>query len=74
MRKETGCITLASETTLAGVLPEAWDYQLGGRSALEWVLDQYKEKKPKAPTIRARFDTYRFADDKEKVIGGSLRA
>ncbi len=38
------------------------------RSALEWVLDQYKEKKPKDPTIVAKFNTYRFADYKEKVI------
>ena len=35
---------------------------------LDWVLDQYKEKKPKDPTIREKFDTYRFADHKEKVI------
>lgn len=40
----------------------------GKRSALEWVLDQYKEKKPKDPTIREKFDSYRFADYKEKVI------
>ncbi len=66
--KAAGRITLDSETTLVGVPPEAWDYQLGNRSALEWVLDQYKEKKPKDPTIRAKFDTYRFADHKEKVI------
>jgi predicted helicase len=66
--KEAGRITLDSETTLDGIPPEAWDYQLGNRSALDWILDQYKEKKPKDPTIRARFDTYRFADYKEKVI------
>jgi predicted helicase len=48
--------------------PEAWDYRLGNRSALEWVLDQYNEKKPKDPTIREKFDTYRFAEHKEKVI------
>jgi len=66
--KDAGGITLDSETTLSGVPPEAWEYRLGNRSALEWVLDQYKEKKPKDPTIRAKFDTYRFADYKEKVI------
>jgi predicted helicase len=32
------------------------------------VLEQYKEKKPKDPTIREKFDTYRFAEHKEKVI------
>jgi predicted helicase len=47
---------------------EAWAYKLGNRSAIEWVLDQYKEKKPKDPTIREKFDTYRFADYKEHVI------
>jgi predicted helicase len=66
--KDAGVITLDSETTLAGVPPEAWRYQLGNRCAIDWVLDQYKEKKPKDPTIRAKFDTYRFADHKDKVI------
>ena len=66
--KETGSIAVDSETTLRGVPAEAWDYRLGNRSALEWILDQYKEKRPKDPTIREKFDTYRFADHKEKVI------
>ena len=47
---------------LSGIPAEAWRYRLGNRSALEWVLDQYKERTPKDPTIRAQFDTYRFAD------------
>ena len=32
------------------------------------MLDQYKEKKPSDPTIAEKFNTYRFADYKEKVI------
>ena len=64
-----GLIFIDSETMLAGIPPEAWDYKLGNRCALEWILDQYKERKPKDPTIRAKFDTYRFADYREKVIG-----
>lgn len=66
--KEAGIITLDSETSLAGIPAEAWDYKLGNRSALEWILDQYKEKTPKDPTIREKFNTYRFADYKDKVI------
>ena len=66
--KERGAIILDDKTTLMGVPPEAWDYLLGSRSALEWVLDQYKERKPKDPTIAEKFDTYRFADYKERVI------
>jgi len=46
----------------------AWEYKLGNRSALEWVLDQYKEKKPKDPTIAQKFNIYKFADYKEQVI------
>lgn len=66
--KDSGNIQLDSETQLTGVPPEAWTYKLGNRSALEWILDQYKEKTPKDPTIREKFNTYRFADHKEKVI------
>ncbi len=66
--KERGVITLDEQTTLTGVPADAWRYQLGSRSALEWVLDQYKERKPRDPTIRERFNTYRFADHKERVI------
>jgi predicted helicase len=66
--KAGGCIVLDSETTLSGIPPEAWDYRLGNRSALEWILDQYKESRPRDPTIREKFDTYRFADYKDKVI------
>ena len=71
--KDGGRIMIDSETTLTGIPTEAWDYRLGNRSALEWILDQYKEKKPKDPTIREKFNTYRFADYKEKVIDLLMR-
>ena len=67
--KERGEIHIDSETVLRGVPEFAWEYKLGNRTAIEWVLDQYKEKKPRDPTIRERFNTYRFADYKEDVIG-----
>jgi len=66
--KEHGSIELDDRTTLTGVPKEAWEYKLGNRSALEWVLEQYKEYKPSDPTIAEKFNTYRFADYKEKVI------
>jgi predicted helicase len=66
--KDAGKIRLDSETELTGVPPAAWTYKLGNRAALEWILDQYKEKRPKDPTIREKFNTYRFADHKEEVI------
>ena len=47
--KSRGTITLDERTTLSGVPEKAWAYRLGNRSALEWVLDQYKERKPPGP-------------------------
>ncbi len=66
--KTTGRIVLDDKTTLTGVPEEAWEYLLGSRSALEWVLDQYKEKKPRNSTVPKEFKTYSFADHKERVI------
>ena len=66
--KSRGTITLDERTALSGVPEKAWEYRLGSRSALEWVLDQYKERKPRDPTIREKFNTYRFSDHKERVI------
>ena len=63
-----GRIVTDSETTLAGIPRQAWAYKLGNRSALDWVLDQHKQRKPKDPTLREKFDTYRFADHKERVV------
>ena len=66
--KEAGKIQLDEITTLQGIPTSAWDYKLGNRSALEWILDQYKEKKPRDQTIAENFNTYRFADYKAQVI------
>ncbi len=66
--KDTGKIEIDATTTLRGIPPEAWDYKLGNRSALEWVLDQWKEHKISDPTVAEKFNTYRFADYKEPVI------
>ncbi len=74
--KERGIIVIDDRTTLHGVPEDAWRYTLGNRSAIEWVLDQYKEKKPRDPTIRAKFNNYRLADHKERLItllGGCAR-
>ncbi|MGB3508723.1 MAG: type ISP restriction/modification enzyme [Microcoleaceae cyanobacterium] len=61
-------ILIDTLTTLENIPKIAWEYRLGNRSALEWVLDQYKEKKPRDKTIAEKFNTYGFADYKETVI------
>ncbi len=37
------------------------------------MLDQWKEHKISDPTVATQFNTYRFADHKEKVIDLLLR-
>ena len=38
--------------TLVGIPPEAFDYRLGSRSAVEWIVDQYRVKVDKRSGIR----------------------
>ncbi len=65
--RATHSIYIDATLTLENVPDEAWQYVLGNRCAIEWVLDQYREKLPKDPTIRAIFHTYRLADYREEV-------
>lgn len=57
-----------SGTSLTDAPEAVWAYKLGNRTAIEWVLDQHKERKLKDPTIAALFNTYRFSDFKEQVV------
>jgi predicted helicase len=66
--KENGLITIDESTIISGIPKEAWNYKLGSRSAIEWVLDQYKEKKPSDKTIEEKFNSYKFSDYKTHVI------
>jgi len=66
--KINNTIEIDSHTQLTGVPALVWEYKLGNRSAVEWILDQYKEKKPHDATIAERFNTYKFEDYKEQVI------
>jgi predicted helicase len=66
--KNMGTIELDTMTTLAGVPDSAWQYKFGSRTALELVLEYYKERKKKDATIREKFNTYCFANHKEHAI------
>ena len=65
---EEGVIVIDADTRITDIPPEAWSYHLGSRSAIDWVLDQHKEKTPRDPTIAAKFNTFAFADYKEGMI------
>ncbi len=51
--------------TLAGIPPEALDYRLGNRSALEWVVDQYAVKTDKRSGI---VNDPNRADDPQYIV------
>ena len=51
--------------TLAGMPPAALDYRLGNRSALEWVIDQYRVTED--PRSGVRSDPNRD-DDPEAIV------
>ena len=51
--------------TLSGIPAEAYDYRLGNRSALEWVIDQYRVAKDDQGNIAS--DPNRL-DDEEYIV------
>src|SRR5947209_6685720 len=42
LTKDKSAIIYNDFLTLSGIPPEVFDYRLGNRSALEWVIDQYR--------------------------------
>ncbi len=42
--KDRTSIQINESLTLAGIPPEVFDYKLGSKSAIEWVIDQYQVK------------------------------
>jgi predicted helicase len=42
LNKDKTALTVNPSLTLAGIPPETFEYRLGNRSALEWVVDQYR--------------------------------
>ena len=67
-KREEGQIVVDEKTTLDGIPPDAWEYKLGVRSALEWVLSYHKEKRVTDPTVAAKFPPGPFSGRKEEVI------
>lgn len=66
--KMDGIIQIDENSEIHGIPKAAWDYKLGNRSAIEWVLDQFKEKKPNDLTILEKFNSYRFNNYRNSAI------
>lgn len=61
LSKDKRSVQISPSLTLAGVPPEAFDYRLGNRSALEWVIDQYQVKTDDRTGIKS--DPNRYGDE-----------
>ena len=51
LAKDKTSLKVNDSLTLAGIPPEVFDYRLGNRSALDWVIDQYRVKTDKRSGI-----------------------
>jgi predicted helicase len=65
--KINGEIILDSHTKIVNIPKTAWDYKLGNRSAVEWILEQHK---PAKNTEQAKhdFDNYNWGTLKPQII------
>ena len=65
LSKDKTQLKLNDSLTLGGIPPEVFDYRLGNRSALDWVIDQYRVKTDKRSGITS--DPNR-PDDPEYIV------
>jgi predicted helicase len=65
LTKDKVALSVNPSLTLAGIPPEAFEYRLGNRSALEWVIDQYRVTEDPRSGIRS--DPNRD-DDHEYIV------
>ncbi len=66
--KESNTIILDENTVIRKIPEKVFNYQFGSRSAIEWILDQYKEKEPSEQIIAEKFYKYKFSEHKQYVI------
>ena len=65
LSKDMTALRVNPSLTLAGIPAEVFQYRLGNRSALEWVIDQYQVSQDKRSGIRS--DPNR-PDDEEYMV------
>ncbi len=53
LSKDRKSLKVNDTLTLVGIPPEAFEYRLANRSALEWVIDQYQVTEDKHSGIRS---------------------
>lgn len=66
LNRDKTALQVNASLTLRGIPPEAFDYRLGSRSALEWVIDQYQVKTDARSGIVS--DPNRYSDDERYIV------
>jgi len=66
LNKEKTAIQVNDTLTLRGIPAEAFEYRLGNRSALEWVIDQYQVSTDKRSGIPSEPNGY--SDDEKYIV------
>jgi predicted helicase len=65
LSRDKTSLTYSQFLTLGGIPPETFEYRLGNRSALEWVIDQYQVSKDKRSGI---VNDSNRADDEQYIV------
>ncbi|WGK70343.1 N-6 DNA methylase [Candidatus Haliotispira prima] len=73
--RHSGEIKISNALSLVNVPPQAWQYTLGGRAAIDWVLEFYKESKNTYKdaalaelVATGKLDPYRLSDYEETLL------
>ncbi|MCU0498421.1 MAG: DNA helicase, partial [Anaerolineae bacterium] len=66
LSKDRDAIAVNKSLTLRGISAAAFDYRLGNRSALEWIIDQYQVKKDDRSGIVS--DPNQYSDDPQYIV------
>jgi predicted helicase len=67
LSKDKTSLTVNPSLRLAGIPPECFEYRLGNRSALDWVVDQYQVSEDSRGSTSSPSDPNR-ADDPEYIV------
>ncbi len=65
LSKDKKSLTVNDSLTLAGIPAEVFEYRLGNRSALDWIIDQYRVKEDKRSGIVSDPNN---SDDEEYIV------
>ena len=66
MKKMGDSIVYNHTLTLSGIPSQAWEYKLGNRSALDWIIDQYQVSTDKRSGITS--DPNAYSDDEQYIV------